>query len=74
MAGKAQVKRIRVTKSGEPARVLTFTTRGAVNGVLLYFVHRYNPPEFDELVGKDEGFALAWLVAHNYRYEYIMGK
>ncbi len=75
MAGKAQIKRIRVTKPGYPARVLTFTTRGSnADGIITYFVHRYNSYEFDEIVGKSEGHALGWLVANGWRYEWIMGK
>lgn len=75
MAGRAQIKRIRCTKAGEPSRVLTFTTRRAnTYGEVLYFVHRYNPSEFDEIVGKSEGTALGWLIAKSWRYEWIMGK
>ncbi len=74
MGGKAQIKRIRVTKPGHPARVLTFTTRGSNDaGIITYFVHRYNSYEFDEIVGKSEGCALGWLVANGWRYEWIFG-
>lgn len=75
MAGRSQIKRIRVTKPGYPARVLTFTTRGANSyGEVIYFVHRYNPSEFDEIVGKSEGTALGWLIAKGWKYEWIFGK
>lgn len=73
MAGKARIKRIRVTKSGNPARVITFTTRG-VGSNMYYFVHRYNPSEFDELIGKSEDAALEWLVCNRWEVHWITGK
>jgi len=73
MAGRARVKRVKVTKDGEPARVLSFTTRG-IAGSVLYFVHRYNPPEFDAIVGKSEGEALEWLRLNGYTVGWFTGK
>ena len=75
MAGKARTKRVKCTKPGEPARVLTFTTRGEyTEGMPIYFVHRYNPPEFDMLVGKSEGDALGWLAANGWTVGWFTGK
>jgi len=74
MGGKARTKRIKVTKPGEPARVITFTTRSHLDGNYLYFVHRYNPPEFDVLVGKSEGDALEWLAANGWKVGWFTGK
>ena len=75
MGGKARTKRVKVTKPGHPARVLTFTTRGYfTSGIPLYFVHRYNPPEFDVLVGKSEGDALGWLAANGWTVGWFTGK
>lgn len=75
MAGKTTIKRIRVTKVGEAARILTLSSRGVViDGVRIFFVHRYNPPEFIDIVGKAEGYALAWLITNGWKYEWIGGK
>ena len=73
--GKCKIKRIKVTKTGNPARIVTFTSRGAnVDGNIVYFVHRYNPPEFEELYGKTEGVALAMLAAMGYTVHWMTGK
>jgi len=75
MAGKARTKRIRCTKEGELPRVLTFTTRGANSyGEVIYFVHRYNASEFDEIIGKSEGTALGWLAANGWTVGWFTGK
>ena len=75
MGGKARTKRVKCTKPGHPARVLTFTTRGEfTSGMPIYFVHRYNPPEFDVLVGKSEGDALGWLAANGWKVGWFTGK
>lgn len=74
MAGRHKIKRIKVTKRGEPARILSFTTQGTmIDGNFLYFVHRYNPPEFDAIVGKSEGEALGWLAANGWNVGWLTG-
>ena len=74
MSGKAKIKRVMTTKSGEPARVLTFTARPNSKGVFIYFVHRYNADEFSPIIGKSETEAHAWLVAQGYHMRYITGR
>lgn len=70
-----RTKQIIVTKDGNPGRVITFSTRGvSSDGLIHHFVHRYNPSEFDPIIGKCEREALDWLAENGWQIRRVRKK